>query len=88
MSLRKFTKKSLRTFYAFGSIVVTMTGSVVGMTAKSIGGQEKSIMVEADSILFDSENRMITVSEDGKIKKKWDNQYYLSVPGEGEICLV
>lgn len=87
MSLRKFTKSSLRTFYAFGSVVLTMTGGVAGMTAKSIQGQEKSIAVEADSILFDAENRMITLSEDGKIKKKWDNQYYLNVPGEGEICL-
>ena len=87
MSLRKFTKKSLKTFYAFGSVVVTMTGGVTGMTVKSIQAQEKPIVVESDSILFDSENRMITVTEEGKIKKKWDNNYYLTVPGEGEICL-
>ena len=87
MSLRKFTKKSLRTFYAFGSVVVTMTSGVAGMTVKSIQSQEKPIVVESDSILFDAENRMITLSEEGKIKKKWDNQYYLTIPGEGEICL-
>ena len=70
MSLRKFTKKSLKTFYAFGSVVVTMTGGVAGMTVKSVQNQEKPIVVESDSILFDSENRMITVTEEGKIKKK------------------
>lgn len=85
--MRKFTKKSLRTFYAFGTIILGMVSCVATMTVKSISGQEKSIAVAADSILFDSENRMITVNEESKLNKKWDGQYYLMLSGQGEICL-
>lgn len=85
--MRKFTLKSLKTFYAFGTVVLGMAGSITGMTIKSINGQEKGVLVAAESILFDAANRMITVNEESEIRKKWDGQYYLTVTGEGEICL-
>ena len=77
--MRKFGKGAFRRFYLFGSIVSTMAGSLAYMSVKSIGLQPEDIQVLADTILFDSDNRMITATDEGSISKKWDGKYYLKI---------
>ena len=84
--MRRLTK-NLKAIWGFASVILAMAGGLTGMTVKSIQSQPAPIEISADSVLYDAYNRMLTMTEDVEIVKKWNGQYYLKTQDKSEICL-
>ena len=84
--MRRLGKK-IKTIWGFASVVAAMGGGLTGMTVKSIQSQPAPIEISADSVVYDAYNRVLTMTEDVEIVKKWNGQYYVKMPDKSEVCL-
>ena len=80
--MRKFEKKNVRSFGLFGFLIVTALLAMSIVVYLAVSNTNNKIGVSTGSILFIDNDKIVEVSNDTEIIKKWDGNYYLTQEGK------
>ena len=80
--MRKFEKKNVRSFGLFGLLIVIAILALSLVVYLSVTNNDNKIKVNAGNILFIDNDKILEVSNDTEIIKKWDGNYYLTQDGK------
>ena len=82
--MRKFEKKNKRSFIIFAIIMALALGAMSFVVYSSINQTNNKVDVKAGSVIYTEDDTYLEVSNDCKIVKKWNNEFYLVEENKNE----
>ncbi|MBR4992611.1 MAG: hypothetical protein IKY04_00020 [Lachnospiraceae bacterium] len=85
--MRKITKQNTMSFNVLGTLMVA--GLVVFSAAVVfvVKNRNEAYTVAPGSTVYTEDNEYVDMKEEGSVRKKWDNKYYLKTSDDDVYCL-